>query len=83
MQDHKQQKGLGLQRDSAVQRDYELGESSWDQQEGASEEDWVSPTPDKGHTQQNNDWESPPGGTRSQTITGQVCMSSSLRHEES
>lgn len=49
MQDHKQQKGLGLQRGSAVQRDYELGESSWDQQEGASEEDWASPraSPDK------------------------------------
>lgn len=54
VQGHKQQKALGLHCGPALQRDFELDENSLDQQEGVSEEDWVSPTPDKEDTQGNN-----------------------------
>lgn len=45
VQGHKQQTTLGLQCGPALQRDFAPDESSLDQQEGASEEDWASPTP--------------------------------------
>ena len=48
VQGRKQQKAPGLQRD------FEPDESSLDRQEGVSEEDWASPTPDKEDTHENN-----------------------------
>lgn len=50
MQGHKQQRALGLHCGPALQRGFEPDESSLDQQEGVSEEDSASPTPDKEQT---------------------------------